>query len=111
MLTINFELLTTITEQKRTAYSLLSLFGDIGGLLDFIMLIVTPLVGYVVGDRFSYIVLKSLYMQNKGKEDQRDEANQNGEEKQKELDPKYWIEETKPYKESWKNQILLNQWV
>ena len=64
MLTIQFELLTTIVEQKRTAYNLLSLFGDIGGLLDFLMLIVTPFVGYVIGDRFSYIVLRSLYMQN-----------------------------------------------
>ena len=64
MITIQFELLTTIVEQKRTAYNLLSLFGDIGGLLDFLMLIVTPFVGYVIGDRFSYIVLRSLYMQN-----------------------------------------------
>ena len=72
MLTIQFQLLTTVVNQKRTAYNLLSLFGDIGGLLDFLMLIVTPFVGYVVGDRFSYIVLKSLYMQNRGTDDKED---------------------------------------
>ena len=32
--------------------------------MDFVMFILTPFVGYVVGDRFSYIVLRSLYMQN-----------------------------------------------
>ena len=66
MLTINLELLTTINETKRTAYSLLTLFGDIGGLLDFLLLIITPLIGYIVGDRFSYVILRSLYMQNRG---------------------------------------------
>ena len=32
--------------------------------MDFLMWVVTPFVGYVIGDRFSYIVLRSLYMQN-----------------------------------------------
>lgn len=66
MLTISFELVTTINVSRRTAYSLLAFFGDIGGLFDFIILIITPIVGYVVGDRFSYIILRSLYMQNRG---------------------------------------------
>ena len=88
----------------------MSLFGDIGGLLDFIMMIITPLVGYIVGDRFSYIVLKSLYMHNKSGENQRKDPSLKGTPIQKTLD-QAWIKETKPYKESWKNQILLNQWV
>ena len=72
MISINFELLTTISEQKRTAYSLLSLFGDIGGLFDFLLLFVGPLVGYIVGDRFSYIILRSLYMQNRNGDENAD---------------------------------------
>ena len=28
------------------------------------MMVLTPLVSYAIGDRFSYIVLRSLYMQN-----------------------------------------------
>ena len=41
------------------------MLGDIGGLVDFIVLILTPIIFYIVGDRFSYIILKSLYMQNR----------------------------------------------
>ena len=65
MLSISFELLNSISTQKKTAYSLLQLFGDIGGLFDFLYLIVTPLVGFFMGDVFSHIILKSLYMQNR----------------------------------------------
>ena len=78
MLTINFELLNMVAETERTAYNILSLAGDIGGLLDFVMMIVTPLVGYIIGDRFSYIVLKSLYMQNRsGGNNNRDPESRN----------------------------------
>ena len=78
MLSINIELLTMVVEQSRTAYNILSLFGDLGGLLDFTMMIVTPLVGYIVGNRFSYILLRSLYMQNRsGENNNRDRQSQN----------------------------------
>lgn len=73
MLTINVKLVTTTTISKRTAYDLLVVFGDIGGLNDFIFLLLTPLIAYIIGDRFSYIILRSLYMQNKG-EDKDDES-------------------------------------
>ena len=69
MVSINFQLLSSKQVNERTVYSLLELFGDIGGLLDFVMLIMTPLVGFIVGDRFTYIILKSLYMQNRHESD------------------------------------------
>ena len=65
MISINFMLLSTKAKSERTVYSILSLFGDIGGLLDFLLLFLGPLVGYIVGDRFSYILLRSLYMKNR----------------------------------------------
>ena len=118
MLTISFELITTISETKRTAYSLLSFFGDIGGLFDFIILICTPLVGYIVGDRFSYIILRSLYMQNRGESrppgayDGFEDAFEDPDDPQvKRKKQGAWLGRTEPYKESWKSQILLNQWV
>ena len=72
MISINFVLLTTRSESKRQVYSILALFGDIGGLLDFLLLFLGPLVGYFVGDRFSYILLRSLYMQNRNEEEKFD---------------------------------------
>ena len=68
MISINFVLLTTRSESKRQVYSILALFGDIGGLLDFLLLFLGPLVGYFVGDRFSYILLRSLYMKNRNEQ-------------------------------------------
>ena len=65
MISINFVLPSNVKKEKKTAYSILELFGDIGGLFDFILLVVGPLVGYIVGDRFTYIILRSLYMQNR----------------------------------------------
>ena len=69
MISITFELLSSKSMNERAVYSLLALFGDIGGLLDFTMLIMTPLVGFIVGDRFTYMILKSLYMQNRHETD------------------------------------------
>lgn len=69
MISITFELLSSKSMNERVVYSLLALFGDIGGLLDFTMLIMTPLVGFIVGDRFTYMILKSLYMQNRHETD------------------------------------------
>ena len=69
MVTINLELITTTNEEKRDAYDSLTLLGDIGGLIDFLIMILTPLIGFIVGDRFTYEFMKSLYMMNRKKED------------------------------------------
>ena len=69
MLTINFELITTTNEEKREAYDSLTLFGDIGGLIDFLIMVLTPLIGFIVGDRFTYEFMKSLYMMNRKERD------------------------------------------
>lgn len=69
MLEISFELLSTSSNESITAYDILTCFGDLGGLRDFFLWVLTPLVGYIIGDRFSYIVLRSLYMQNRTGQD------------------------------------------
>ena len=113
MVSINFQLLSSKQVNERTVYSLLQLFGDIGGLLDFVMLIMTPLVGFIVGDRFTYIILKSLYMQNRHESDKvySDFHQSVKNPTNKRLRQKAWLDETIPYKESTKNTILMNQLV
>ena len=49
ILLINYELDTTLTVQERTAFDSLVLFGDIGGLKDFILTIISPIVALLVG--------------------------------------------------------------
>lgn len=57
MLAIKMWLETTTNEQKRVAYDSMTLLGDIGGLYDFFVLVVTPCVGLIVGDRITYYLL------------------------------------------------------
>ena len=73
MLTVNFRLSTTLNKTEIQAYDLLAMLGDIGGLNDFFLLILAPLVAYIVGDRFQYIMLRSMYMQNRRKEGEGDD--------------------------------------
>jgi len=42
---------------------------------DFLGLLITPLMGYIVGNRFSYIILRSLFMQNKSPADEEKKNN------------------------------------
>ena len=65
MITFSMQLTSTVNKQEREAYGILSFFGDVGGLNDFLGLLITPLMGYIVGNRFTYIILRSLFMQNK----------------------------------------------
>ena len=114
MISVNFELLTTNSVQKRNAYGILSLFGDIGGLNDFLILVVTPLIMYIVGDRFSYIILRSLYMKNKvgdkppGLSDEEFDYADDNDPKTKRKKQSLWLHHTEPYREDWKTQVLLN---
>ena len=64
ILLVNFNLDTTLTVQERTAYDSLVLFGDIGGLGDFLYAIITPLVALAVGNRYTYSLLASLFWVN-----------------------------------------------
>ena len=68
MLTINFQLQTTANDQKRVAYDSLALAGDIGGLSDFLIIILRSAITFIVSNRFSYIVLRSLFMVNRSGE-------------------------------------------
>lgn len=61
MLAIKMWLETTTAEQKRVAYDSMTLLGDIGGLYDFIVIFVTPIVGVIVGDRLTYHLLGQLF--------------------------------------------------
>lgn len=62
MLAIKMWLETTTTEQKRTVYDSMTFLGDIGGLYDFFVIFVTPLVTLIVGDRLTYHLLSKMYM-------------------------------------------------
>ena len=77
MLAIKFWLETTTAEQKRIAYDSMTLLGDIGGLYDFFVIVVTPCVGLLVGDRLIYHLLGQLFMTNRSKngEPDSDESN------------------------------------
>ena len=75
MITFSMQLTSTVNKQEREAYGILSFFGDVGGLNDFLGLLITPLMGYIVGNRFSYIILRSLFMQNKGDEEEEKKDN------------------------------------
>lgn len=64
MLEMNFKYQTTKTIQKRTAYDSLSVLGDFGGLQEFIYLIITPIMGLILGDRYSYALFRRLFWVN-----------------------------------------------
>ena len=42
----------------------MTLLGDIGGLYDFFVLIVTPCVSIIVGDRVTFYLLQRLFYTN-----------------------------------------------
>lgn len=113
MLTISFALSSTSSQESITAYDVLTCFGDLGGLRDFFLWVLTPLIGYIIGDRFSYIILRSLYMQNRssaqhGDDNEFDDPNDVMAQRVKQS---YWLQNTKPYNESAQTQFLLNEWV
>ena len=65
MLAIKMWLEPITNEQKRIAYDSMTFLGDIGGLYDFFVLAIAPLVGIIVGDRLIYHLLSKLFMENK----------------------------------------------
>lgn len=69
MLAVKMWLETTTSEQKRVAYDSMTLLGDIGGLYDFFVIVVTPCVGLLVGDRLTHYLLSKLFMINKTSDD------------------------------------------
>ena len=81
---------------------------------DFLGLLITPLMGYIVGNRFSYIILRSLFMQNKSNADEKedddfDEVEHLGDDFKKKEKEQDWLRRTEPYEEGWKNQIGFNE--
>ena len=51
----------TVIEYDRTTYTLLDLFGDVGGLHDFFILMLTPLLEIFGANRILAILGSSLY--------------------------------------------------
>jgi len=70
----------------------MTLLGDIGGFYDFIVIVITPCVGILVGDRLTYYLLAKLFMINKSKhgEPDSDESN-NSDPEAKKKRWKSWI--------------------
>lgn len=64
MLEVNFMYDTTVTIQERTAYDTLGLFGDIGGLNDFVFMIITPLMAFLCGSSYSYSLFSRIFWVN-----------------------------------------------
>ena len=96
---------TTTSEQKRIAYDSLTLAGDIGGFYDFIVIVVAPFVGLIVGDRLSYYVLNKLFMVNKTQrrhDDKSDSEDDKSDPDTRKKKWKNWIESTEPYKTDWR---------
>lgn len=119
MLTIKMWLETTTTEQRRTAYDSMTLLGDIGGLYDFFVIFVTPLVALIVGDRLTYHILGKLFMVRDPKRpgiingntncdtDSEDKNNSDTEAKQKRW--RNWLKGVVPYRTNWKTRCLHNK--
>lgn len=42
----------------------MTMLGDIGGLYDFFVLLIHPIVGIIVGDRLTYFLLSKLFIIN-----------------------------------------------
>ena len=64
MLSISFSLATTKSETSKTAYDLLTWFGDIGAIEPMLIIIFAPLVGALVSFSLHYKILQSLYMKS-----------------------------------------------
>ena len=114
MLAIKLWLETTTTEQKRIAYDSMTLLGDIGGLYDFIVVVVTPCVGLIVGDRLTYHLLSLLFMVNTsqaGGDSNQSDDNNSSDPDEKKKRWRSWLEETQPYSTSWRNQLSHNHLV
>jgi len=114
MLAIKMWLETTVVEQRRIAYDSMTLLGDIGGLYDFFVVVVTPLVMLIVGDRLTFHLLSKLFMVNNPKEspssgfsDSDDNDKSDPEAKKRRW--KNWLQRAKPYKTACKDQIYHNK--
>ena len=67
MLKVNFKVDTTSTVLERTAFDSLVLFGDIGGLKDFIYMCLTPVMAFLLGNRYQYSLFSRLFWVNDAK--------------------------------------------
>lgn len=93
---------------KIDAYDIMTLLGDIGGTSGFFVSVLAPIVAWIIGDRFVYVLLKSLYMQNREGSVPPDEFDQvDGKNltpaEQKKLRESRWLHATVPYEESTMN--------
>ena len=58
---VNFKLDSTMTMQERTVYDSFELAGDLGGLNEVLFLLLTPLVGLFIGNRYHFSLLSKLF--------------------------------------------------
>lgn len=82
------------------------------------VLVLTPIVGFIVGDRFSYIILRSLYMQNRSEGGSENDNNSDNFDSVSQVpngslliheSRQAWVDKTEPYRETPKNQFLLHK--
>lgn len=78
ILLVNLALDPTLTVQERTAFDSLVLFGDIGGLKDFIFTVLTPFVAMFVGNRYTYSLLSQLFWVNDTSSEKQRKESQTG---------------------------------
>ena len=67
ILNVNFRLDSTLTKQERTVYDSFELFGDLGGVTEILFLVLTPLVGLLIGKRYHYSLFSKIFWVNREK--------------------------------------------
>ena len=56
-----FTLSNEVVVQKRVVYNMFTMFGDVGGLLDFILIVLTPIFSYFSSSLSSATLVSKLY--------------------------------------------------
>ena len=64
MLRVTLKLDPTVTVHERKTFGVMALLEDIGGLCFFIVLTMTPIMSFLVGNKYYYSLFKQLYWVN-----------------------------------------------
>lgn len=67
ILNVNFRLDSTLTKQERTVYDSFELVGDLGGVSEILFLVLTPIVGLLLGKRYHYSLFSKIFWVNREK--------------------------------------------
>ena len=61
ILNVNLRLDSTLTKQERTVYDSFELFGDFGGVSGLLFMVLTPLVGLLIGKRYYFSLFSKIF--------------------------------------------------